>query len=642
MQQFFSRYSANQNMAKRFSARAGFGPRSRRLASGFTLIEVMVALVIFVGGALAIVRIFPGALAVVQTSETRAIGTRMAQATLARFESQPFSIPEAIYDFDGAMPAAIGNFSDFNGAVVGTVSRNASLPRTAQRFDPLDLPSAAVTYNGNRSAVAQSALGRFRRIVGEKQRIRQIDGKLVVMTRFPYLPNSVTSPNNIAIYRDHKIEGLRINNANGNFDFSDATINDVPIGEPGDAQRPRLSYRATNLTYYVSYRYISGGRMQGVTDEAIRFASESPAAPVAVRQAGTGRQIVEGPVTAYLRELLLKPVAIPNDPNPVRGYLDLGTAVTPPVVTTDSVDINDTISVDYIVADWRWLVADDAPSTETDIAPATPDDVPRAMSLPSRFVLDEPNGTTTLYALLIGQNSANNTVRFYGEWVAGVQRDKFGESPGSPFPDRDRVQSINQKTGRVLLDVKDTPGTPLRAPRARVVYRNLDGWGHQVAVAAKNYSPYNPALTYDDNHPREPWREYFYNGSGDRFLYFHPSEAGKTVSVSYEYFDGTKHHTVTGAIVTINDVLTSTSALAGFPTGFNGNAYIATGLKPTDSVAVAQLSDLRGTLIGTGLATAARVTAITAVQGISVRARTAWFDGDSYSQVAVSGFRPVD
>lgn len=660
MKQLFTLYPATQNEFKRFARGSGapqFGrPRRRRSAAGFTLIEIMVALVIFVFGALAIVRIFPGALAVVQTSETRAIATRMAQATLARFESQPFSVPEAIYDYDSAFPITIGNFSDFNGAVVGTASRNDSLPREPARFEDGDLPTGNPTYSGtgSRFAISRTALGRFRRVTGETKRVAlsgpSATANRYITTRFPY------SSGGFALHRDHEIEGLRIGASNGTFDFSDAIIAGDPnsIGDPADSQRPRTPYQNATLTYYISYRYILNNRIHGVVDEPIRFTPASPAAPVQALQ-GTlpGRQIVEGPIKARLREPITSPTFIQN--NADRGYVNLGTASFT-VVTTDLVDAGDLIGVDYVVSDWRWLVADDAPTEQTEVTPTTTGAILRVMRLPTKYVSDEPSGTETLHALILGRDLANRPIPpLTGSWTAGAMANPQGESPGTQ---PGCVEFLNQKTGRVLLNINYDPvtPTPLTAPRARVVYRNLDGSGHQLAVAAQSYVPFEPGAPYGTDHPRQPWREYFHNNAPqDRFLYFHPSEAGKSVMVSYEYSDvdpsgNTVYRTVTNAVVTINDELrTLAQTKTPVDSGFTLQAHTASGAVQTNRVAVAELTTLNGELIGPQssdggevVSANARVTAITSIKGVSVRARTAWFEGQRYSQATVSGYRPTD
>ncbi len=107
---------------------------------GFSLIEVAIAMAIFVFGALAIVRIFPGALGVVQNSEQRAIGQRMAQSTQARLLAQPRSIPYALFDTNSNLTTSPAAWSDFPGSVFGTnTDDNLSLAQAAPEADDLDV-----------------------------------------------------------------------------------------------------------------------------------------------------------------------------------------------------------------------------------------------------------------------------------------------------------------------------------------------------------------------------------------------------------------------------------------------------------------------------------------------------------------------
>jgi prepilin-type N-terminal cleavage/methylation domain-containing protein len=135
-------------------------PRRAVRRAGFTLIEVMVALAIFVIGALAVIRIFPAGLGVVQRTERTTVGTQMARSILARYESQPGLVPDGVYDFLATAVSATNpsGWNDFAGAVEGTAIRNSSLPA-----GPRDMGDADPTND--------TALERFRRIVGERHRV---------------------------------------------------------------------------------------------------------------------------------------------------------------------------------------------------------------------------------------------------------------------------------------------------------------------------------------------------------------------------------------------------------------------------------------------------------------------------------------
>jgi prepilin-type N-terminal cleavage/methylation domain-containing protein len=159
-------------------------------ASGFTLIEVMIALAIFVIGALAIVRIFPPALNAIQGSESRSIAMNRARAYLARSTTQPGLIPDSIFETDPA----------FVGAVAGTTTRNRSLPTSLEETD-----------------IQGSALGRFKRIIGERHRILLDDSptgantadRLFVLSQFSHTATAPSS-NNVAVYVEDRVTGVRV------------------------------------------------------------------------------------------------------------------------------------------------------------------------------------------------------------------------------------------------------------------------------------------------------------------------------------------------------------------------------------------------------------------------------------------------
>ncbi|RYG75047.1 prepilin-type N-terminal cleavage/methylation domain-containing protein, partial [bacterium] len=114
--------------------------------SAFTLVEVVIALAIFVFGALAIIRIFPPALGVIQNSGDRLVGNNLNRSLLARYQKNPDLVPDGIYDGDRSPTFWRSGQS---GSVAGS-RRNNSIPvQNIQDYD-------------------NSALGHFRKLVGEK------------------------------------------------------------------------------------------------------------------------------------------------------------------------------------------------------------------------------------------------------------------------------------------------------------------------------------------------------------------------------------------------------------------------------------------------------------------------------------------
>ncbi|MEO6909173.1 MAG: prepilin-type N-terminal cleavage/methylation domain-containing protein, partial [Abditibacteriaceae bacterium] len=150
--------------------------------SGFTLIEVVIALFIFVVGALAVIRIFPPAYNVVQNSSYRNIATRLSDSILAQMKGDG-STPDAVFDINinspGGWASNVVEASwpnpDPDVAVVGTSNTNGSLPDGASP-----------------NAYTASALNHFKYIRGESHYIQNSAGNdsasnaPYLLTNFPY------------------------------------------------------------------------------------------------------------------------------------------------------------------------------------------------------------------------------------------------------------------------------------------------------------------------------------------------------------------------------------------------------------------------------------------------------------------------
>ena len=97
-----------------------------------SLVEVAVALAIFVIGAVALLRIFPPGLTVIEDSGKRLGGSRMADNLLTRYDVEPLSIPDAIYD---AQWNGDWRWNDYVGAMLPARSKGQSLPRSLDQLD---------------------------------------------------------------------------------------------------------------------------------------------------------------------------------------------------------------------------------------------------------------------------------------------------------------------------------------------------------------------------------------------------------------------------------------------------------------------------------------------------------------------------
>lgn len=113
---------------------------------GISLIEVLVAMVIFVGGILYVLQIFPGGFNTVKQSEYQTMANRMAQSELERLKGRIENLPEGILAID-------------------PLNTNNELVN----LDPASLQVMNNAPSGNERYFSDA--NRFRRIVGEVTRI---------------------------------------------------------------------------------------------------------------------------------------------------------------------------------------------------------------------------------------------------------------------------------------------------------------------------------------------------------------------------------------------------------------------------------------------------------------------------------------
>jgi len=548
-------------------------PRSRR--SGFTLIEVAIALAIFVFGALAIVQIFPPALGVIRNNEGRIAGMQLGETMLARATGKSNWVPDAIYEGDAA-----GVWQDTPLAMVGTPTRNGSLPNGLEstNFDA-------------------SALGRFKFIKGERHTVRVYGGDEFVLLNHPYASA-------VKVYRDVDVDGVRIGE-DGILDFTYATMprsalrstlalnekavefNDGPTVNARSNQSLSINLP---ITYYVSYRWTDGTNIHGVIDEPITLPINAiwggDQAKVAQRLIDSSNyRIAPGRVEVRCRIELGTIPLIADDAS--RGFVAIDdstwslSTVVPTPYQIPPVAAGETLSFDYLVSDWRTLVDDDNAS----MASGT-------VQLPIKNLDEFP--------------------------VVGVQTT-IGDT-ASPLP---LIPVVNYKNGTVTYP-------SIAGKRYRTIYRALDGWAQQLSVAAKSYIPY-----YEDADfaaasapgsrpltllPREPWREYSWNVSDRSKIYFHASEAGKSVVVSLGYIESGVFKMKDNIVLTLDNI----QAIPG---------SVPATYAPSNRVAAATIPDT--------IVNPANIVSILSIQGLSVQARTAWQNADRYNQVIVPAYRTL-
>jgi hypothetical protein len=220
------------------------------------------------------------------------------------------------------------------------------------------------------------------------------------------------------------------------------------------------------------------------------------------------------------------------------------------------------------------------------------------------------NNTVQLPINGLEENSVSGMMTNSNNTVTPV----YATAPNPPNPAYP-ISSVDYKKGTVTYSFPTIPSA-----RIRTVYRALDGWATQTSVAPRAYVPYfdlsGLAATAIPHFPREPWREYVWLPSDPSNIYFHASEAGKTVMVSLN--NGSADNSTTLTVDNIQDA----PAITGWPAGFAPSGKVA-----------------RATLIQPDGDAATTTVAILSVQGISVQARTAWLNADQYNQVIVPGYR---
>ncbi len=563
-------------VSSRLTSRAISRSASRR--AGFTVLEVLIAMVVLLIGGLAIMNLFPPAFNVIHGSENREIAMSQVKGTLARYNSDPASIPDAIFD-----RAPGGGWNDPDIAVEGSRNRNFSLPKTDADYD-------------------SSALGHFKHIVGERHKVLQDNsGNKFVLLNYAYTNTPQVSVPDL-------IEGVRVSST-GMLDFTDA----IKASDGSAFTTPTAGF------YYVSYSFqtpLTVGppptyALQSVDDEPIAFVA-SPG-NMQVFQGAQGKKVVDGPIALKIFTTKSASPPSPIDADDLaRGFL----AVDASFVTGQEV------AVDYDVLDWRWLVEDISSTVPTiksnpplaGPAPATARDVKLTIPFLGTPVTTAPSGKA-LYALTMPAPDAQ------GVLPKDERRGLWTAAPGAVG--NDVVLDVDQTSA--TYDIADSIGTnkpPMVAPRVRTSYWATHGWAQQLSVAAKSY------YAFDTNRATtEKWREFYWQPLSDstgtvtssNIMYFHASEAGKTIMVSF--LSGTNK--VTNQIMTIGAKLLPRPNLPNMP-NFESN----------NQVSAVNFIDASGNPVAAD--------AIQSVRGVSVRSRSAWIQNGEYTQEVAEMYRPLN
>ena len=616
---------------------------------GFSLIEVAIALVIFVIGALAIIRIFPGALSVIGNNGDQQIATNLNRSQLTDLKSEQVaalpgstpvpgfadratfnSIPFATFNnsnADGtlnisswltATPPSLDHSADFkdtNSSVIGVTRFNETLPDT----------------QGIETGNSLSSLSRYRTVVGEKTRARNLSvynsTGSYALTQFPVSVQLQGNPPKLLPVKPVVSQEVVLNDVrtkpDGTLDFSRTRLDD------NDAIVGPYTVSAGSMLY-VSYRYYNGsGNIWGVREEAIPFntldlktatAKVTPptgaARTDAARVNGSGvivdaiiPEIVEVKLRVYIGQGEFGDPADQTDPLPQVADARRGLVLLPNGLSADR-----PVILDY-VADWSFLLKDGVPSAAANATyPAFPPQPPapthlvyRQISLGTPFIEDQ--APVSLYSLLIESDTAYLSA--YGTVSPDPPAiDRLVRATDAAKPE---LREDELRSGKVTFIVdEDVP------VRARVAYQTRDNWVQQLSVAANTYKPFVSGNS-------EPWRNY---GLGnDSYIYFHAGEAGKTISISYTILDRSGITPVPRSFVDRPFVIDSTlvNAAGLVPTGFLQGFYG----RPGDP---AQIARVKLTNAVGGDLTPADLISVQAVNGVSVTARTAYINGTQYAQ----------
>ncbi len=594
--------------------------QSQARARGFSLLEVAIALVIFVFGALAIVRIFPGALRVITVGGSRQNALNLNRATMARVQLNP---PAATYDV-GPMGTSwqdgypgdntvTPNIPPGSRAVLGSTNRGYSLPRSSNLQD----------YD-------VSALGSIRAVVGEGTTVKATDEatpKFFILTQFPIY--DIDGNYGVTLVEKGRLNGVTID-ADGKLDFTNATW--------ADSNAPFSPVASEDFD--VSFRYQRNANVWGVTDYPATVTTNTVTTAKISPPFGTTSPaiypIVAGQVEVTCKNKLGSPFAsIPTENDLERGFIDItknttnllmqGSGVATPLVPGDK------IFVDY-QADWSRMlqegIADTVPERST---PTTA----RQIALGAPFI--EDNAINTILTLSYKKDAATP-----GKYV-GI-KGCWGEGGLVPDNDTSLTTTSSAYTGdlpKLLSPINSdpnvrTPKADLRASRvtfdigtsqgftSRVSYRTSDQWSQQLSVAADSYKPFVTPPT--GSLPIEPWRDYDFVEST---LFFHASDAGKSVMVTYTYTrdpidPNSPKITLRNRLLSIRDD-PEQGNVAGLTSGFSdANHYVAR----------LQLTDADGNDLS-----ASQLLSISGVRGASVTVRTAWLDGSRYTQSFLTAMR---
>ncbi|HLO99998.1 MAG TPA: hypothetical protein VK171_15490, partial [Fimbriimonas sp.] len=135
-------------------------PRIRNREVGTTLIEILVVIVVFLVGILAIAQIFPGGIRILNAARNNSMSLALARSTMEQLKSRPDVLPEAILPINMVNTGSI--YEPF-----------VEIFRTPTENAPTDtaIDGAGIAVDSGRAWQLVSGPNTFRRIIGETHKI---------------------------------------------------------------------------------------------------------------------------------------------------------------------------------------------------------------------------------------------------------------------------------------------------------------------------------------------------------------------------------------------------------------------------------------------------------------------------------------
>jgi len=545
----------------------------RKAEAGFSILEVLIAIVILLIGVLAVIRIFPTGLDLIRSGSFRTVSVHLGQAELERWKNHPAGL------------------ADFIAPVFWDDTANRwFLSPGLQGREPLK------PYK-DQNGYEQLASLDFRLILGERA----------------IVPSPTDTPNGPrGVY--HLAHGLPAINPNldGNGVGAGSNVTDgtLVVSATWSYQQVPVSALANDGTDYGQYAVFNAttGALQFDTDNSgdrwfsVDYVANVSSTPLAVFEELV--RVPQGSATPSPATLAYGDL----DPSTLtvrRAYRQGEYALDPKtgVLLFEPRTAGTPIRISYIVRDWQILqeerIVEAANRVDSNGNPLTVPVVRTTISYlrggpndPNYQGLD-PNGLSPISEPLIIVDLATGQPVNFDNTLA-VRDDYANALVGT---------GTDYKGGEIGL-----LGNVYAGQRVRVFYRTQDHWAVQTQRASRAYLPEvtsSPAPLSDD-----PRRYRVTLDNGYITLLFRASEAGKSVAVTYRFRERA------GALPT--RVEGELHTLTAEPTD-----YYNTPADPTDDVCFVRLNE---PITGSRVFNPANdpSTGIECVEGTSLKVRTSW------------------